>query len=143
MINVCIGIFIFIILICGAAIFWANLLEKRKYLRLIEEQLACFSKSKGCRKGRVVGYKKLKQLSFGKFQSPRYSQFIWKRNVWHFSDEIPTPENTNGIYVNKDINDSELSHYDGVLVKIEGDGWYVEHTRGYRIHRARILEVFG
>lgn len=107
-----------------------------------QERNRNFSGEKGCKKGRVVGYKKLLEVSKNKFESPQKQGFFWKFGEWVEADEIPTPRNTNGIYLMKSIDDPLLDEYWGTIVLIESDGWYVEHENGYRVHRGAIVKTF-
>ena len=106
-----------------------------------DENIKNFVPPKGCRNGKLVGYKKLVEAGWHKFLSPQRADFVWYFGKWVYSDRIPSPNNTNGIYITKEGMGNILETYRGVLVKVETDGWYVEHEYGYRVHKARVIEI--
>ena len=115
------------------------IIEKKKQ----QEYIKNYIPPKGTKKGKVIGYKKLVKLYGGTYTSPLYRNFKWQFDKWNYADAIPEPNNTNGIYITKNKNDYRLNGYEGVVVQIVGDGWYVEHEDGYRLFKAGISKEIG
>lgn len=97
-----------------------------------------FRKKKLIGNGTITGYKKLVNYN-GHWCSPQRGT-RWVGNCV-ISDCVPTPDNTNGIYITKSRYHPDLDDYDGVVVRVLGEGQYIEHEEGYRVHKARIIGI--
>lgn len=95
-----------------------------------------YRKRKMIQNGKVIGYK---NLIWGDrtWQSPSFGS-EWYHNSL-MADALPTPDNTNGIYITKSRHDPELGIYAGSTLRILGEGQYIEHENGYRVYKATIL----
>ena len=123
-----------IVLSCVNGVLWILLLMS--FLSWVISVNDWYRKKKLIQNGKIVGYKKLVRMN-SYWHSPQRGH-KWMGNCI-LSDYIPTPDNTNGIYITKSRHDPELDGYSGKIVRVLGEGQYIEHERGYRVHKARII----
>ena len=94
--------------------------------------------------GNIIAYKYLKKRKKKDGFKSYHNNEIWKDNSID-ADEIPTDDNTNGIYASKKPNASNLHSYKpekrSTLVKLLLSGKVIEHEYGYRAEHADIVEI--
>ena len=123
-----------IVLSCINGVLWILLLMS--FLSWVISVNDWYRKKKLIQNGKVVGYKRL-IMQDGYWHSPQRGCGWEDGNI--IADYIPTPDNTNGIYITKSRHDPELDGYSGEIVRILGEGQYIEHERGYRVHKATVI----
>lgn len=123
---------------------WANIPGKLKSQYKIYQRDVEYDNA-----GNIIAYKYLRMDSNGKFYSivdNVANNVCWDENHL-IADQIPTDENTNGIYCSKVANSDSLIGYknyrDTKLVKIMLAGVVLEFDYGYRAEEAYILEVLS
>jgi len=99
--------------------------------------------------GNIIAYK---YLTWDQ-QCQVFKSFSWHSQIADWidnsitADQVPTEENTNGIYAAKTPNNPILKHYamypDVKLVKLCLSGAVIEYDHGYRAEHADILEVLS